>query len=416
MANQNKSKKIKAVFGHFKLHQFKNHPFVVPLATFLLLFVITLAGYVNFNAQTIGASDSHLVRLDIDGKEQIIPTRAPNIKELLARLKIDIKEHDVVSPSLDTEIFEDNLKIKVRHARPVLVVDGTTKKIAYSATTKPREIAKNAGLKIYPEDKVEARPLDPIKPTEALEQGIAAEQIVVDRATPTSLNLYGTPLSIRTRAKTVGELLDEKKVKLEESDTLTPARETPLVPETQIFVVRVGKQIITEEVVVAAPVQTIDDATMLDGNVVVREAGADGKKVITYELELRNGKEVSRRPIQEIVISTPQLRVVVRGTRIIYSNPSANVALGQEIAAQMGWSGEFNCIYQIFQRESGWNHLARNRSSGAYGIPQALPGSKMGEGWETDPAVQIRWGIGYMVNRYGSPCRANNFWQVNHWY
>ncbi len=70
----------------------------------------------------------------------------------------------------------------------------------------------------------------------------------------------------------------------------------------------------------------------------------------------------------------------------------------------------------ITQRESGWNHLASNRSSGAHGIPQALPGRKMGPGWESDPSVQIRWGIGYMVNRYGSPCGAQAFWNINHWY
>lgn len=416
MATLEKPKKNKGLSGRFKLHQFKSHPFAVPVATFFVLFLVTLAGYVNFNAQTIGAADSRLVRLNIDGKEQIIPTRAATVKDLLARLKIEVKEHDSVSPSLETEIFEDNFKVKVRHARPVLIVDGGKKTVAYSTTTRARDVARKAGIKVYPEDRVEARPLDPIKPTEALQHGIAAEQVVIDRATPAHLNLYGTPLEIRTRAKTVGELLDNKKVQLAEGDTLTPARETVLTPDTQIFVVRVGKQVVTEEEVVPAPVQTIDDPSLLNGNTVVREAGAAGKKVMTYELELRNGKEVSRRPIQEIIVSTPIMRVVVRGTKVVYSNPSANVALGQDIAAQMGWGHEFSCIYQIFQRESGWNHLARNRSSGAYGIPQALPGSKMGAGWETDPAVQIRWGIGYMVNRYGSPCRAYNFWQVNKWY
>jgi resuscitation-promoting factor RpfB len=421
MATQKKPRTSKSRIGRFKFHQFKNHPFIVPVTTFLLLFIITLAGYINFNGYTVGPSDSNLVHINIDGKEQTIPTRAATVRDLLVRLDIKVDEHDVVTPSLDTEIFEDNLKIKVRHARPVLIVDGEKKTVAYTANKRPRDVAKKAGIAIYPEDYVEARPLDPIKPTEALQQGIAAEQIVIDRATPAHLNLYGTALTIRTRAKTVGQLLDEKKVKIAEGDTITPSRETALAPDTQIFVVRIGKQIITEEETIPAPVQTLDDPTMLDGKIVVREAGADGKKVTTYELELRNDKEVSRRPIQEILVSRPVLRVVVRGTKVIISNPSENVKLGERLAAERGWTGsQWTCLYQLWQKESKWNHLARNRSSGAYGIPQALPGSKMaiaGADWETNPATQIIWGLDfYIVRRYGSPCGAWQHSQAVGWY
>ncbi len=138
--------------------------------------------------------------------------------------------------------------------------------------------------------------------------------------------------------------------------------------------------------------------------------------MVTYEVDLRNNAEVGRKVLQFVTALEPVKQKVVKGTKVIYSNPSANVALGQQIAAEMGWGGEFSCIYNIYQRESGWDHTKRNRSSGAYGIPQALPGSKMGPGWESDPALQIRWGIGYMASRYGSPCGAWNFWTVNHWY
>jgi uncharacterized protein YabE (DUF348 family) len=399
-----------------KLHRLSNHPFVVPVITFLCLFFITTALFINLGGQTIGASDSHVVRLNIDGKEQVLPTRAATVKDLLTRLKIEITQQDIVSPALDTEIFEDNFQVTINKARPVLIVDGDKTIITQSPYSTPREVATQAGVEVFPEDEVEALPVDLDSPSKAVQNGIAAEQVVINRATPTYLNLYGTGVSVRTRAKTVQALLDEKNVKTSPGDTITPAPETPLTPQTQIFVVRMGKEVVSAEENIPAPVETIDDPNSLAGSTVVREAGADGKKVTTYELELKNGKESGRKVIQEILISQPVKRVVVRGTKVIYSNPSANVTLGQEIAAQMGWGHEFSCIYQIFQRESGWNHLARNRSSGAYGIPQALPGSKMGAGWESDPAVQIRWGIGYMVNRYGSPCKANAFWQINHWY
>jgi hypothetical protein len=76
------------------------------------------------------------------------------------------------------------------------------------------------------------------------------------------------------------------------------------------------------------------------------------------------------------------------------------------LVAQRGWAGsEFGCLVNLWNRESGWNSKAAN-PSGAYGIPQALPGSKMGAGWQTDYKVQIRWGIGYIAGRYGSPCGA----------
>jgi hypothetical protein len=67
------------------------------------------------------------------------------------------------------------------------------------------------------------------------------------------------------------------------------------------------------------------------------------------------------------------------------------------------------CLDKLWTKESGWNHKARNPSSGAFGIPQAYPGNKMksaGADWETNPATQIKWGLGYIKSRYGEPCAA----------
>jgi hypothetical protein len=76
------------------------------------------------------------------------------------------------------------------------------------------------------------------------------------------------------------------------------------------------------------------------------------------------------------------------------------------IVAKRGWAAsEFGCLVSLWNRESGWNARAAN-PSGAYGIPQALPGSKMGAGWQTDYRVQVGWGINYIAARYGSPCGA----------
>ncbi|MFE9118162.1 transglycosylase SLT domain-containing protein [Streptomyces sp. NPDC007172] len=80
---------------------------------------------------------------------------------------------------------------------------------------------------------------------------------------------------------------------------------------------------------------------------------------------------------------------------------------------------QFAAFSKIVSHESGWNHTATNSSSGAYGLVQALPASKMasaGADWKTNPATQIKWGLDYMNSRYGSPVGAWNFWQAHHWY
>ena len=98
---------------------------------------------------------------------------------------------------------------------------------------------------------------------------------------------------------------------------------------------------------------------------------------------------------------------------------SYSIAQIQSMAASMVPSGQFQCFSNIVDHESSWNYRAVNASSGAYGLFQALPGSKMssvGADWQTNPATQIKWGLNYMDSRYGSPCEAWSFWQANHWY
>lgn len=98
---------------------------------------------------------------------------------------------------------------------------------------------------------------------------------------------------------------------------------------------------------------------------------------------------------------------------------SYSIAQIQAMARQLVPSGQFQCFSNIVDHESDWNYKAVNPSSGAYGMFQALPGSKMssvGADWRTNPATQIKWGLNYMNDRYGSPCDAWSFWQANHWY
>ena len=95
-----------------------------------------------------------------------------------------------------------------------------------------------------------------------------------------------------------------------------------------------------------------------------------------------------------------------------------NVALGKELALKAGHSEtQWQCLYTLGMRESGWNHLAKNKSSGAYGIPQSLPASKLDTfGNRHDPTVQILWFLSYVKSRYGNPCIALQHSFSHNWY
>jgi hypothetical protein len=120
----------------------------------------------------------------------------------------------------------------------------------------------------------------------------------------------------------------------------------------------------------------------------------------------RAAKQPAQQPTQQTAVS---------------SAPSGSP---QQIAMAMlgsyGWSSsQFSCLDSLWNQESGWNAGAANPSSGAYGIPQALPGSKMasaGSDWQTSAATQIRWGLGYIQGTYGSPCGAWAHEEADGWY
>ncbi len=102
--------------------------------------------------------------------------------------------------------------------------------------------------------------------------------------------------------------------------------------------------------------------------------------------------------------------------RKTYFKPTGNI---KQYAAGLVGQGQFGCLDSLFNRESGWSSSATNPSSGAYGIPQALPGSKMasaGSDWRTNPYTQVRWGVSYIKSRYGTPCNAWAHSQGTGWY
>lgn len=101
-------------------------------------------------------------------------------------------------------------------------------------------------------------------------------------------------------------------------------------------------------------------------------------------------------------------------------DPGSAQAIAYDMVLARGWDQtQFDCLVALWSKESGWNTFAHNTRSGAYGIPQALPGDKMasvGDDWQTNPVTQITWGLGYIEGRYGTPCGAWESSQLRGWY
>lgn len=129
------------------------------------------------------------------------------------------------------------------------------------------------------------------------------------------------------------------------------------------------------------------------------------------------------RPGERIILRLTKPVTITRAVVTDYSPPVSSSSSPQRIAEGMlgsyGWgSDQMSCLIPLWERESGWNYTAEN-PDGAYGIPQSLPGDKMataGGDWQTNPATQIRWGLGYIKASYGSPCGAWDHEEADGWY
>jgi hypothetical protein len=122
-------------------------------------------------------------------------------------------------------------------------------------------------------------------------------------------------------------------------------------------------------------------------------------------------------PVKQAALSTGESPAITRHENIASQDPRD---IARALLPQFGFSSDqFSCLDSLWIGESGWRVDADNPTSSAYGIPQALPGSKMasaGPDWETNPATQIKWGLGYIRDSYGSPCGALAFKESHNWY
>jgi len=402
------------------LKRYGRHPFAVPVAFFMLLVVLGFAAFHVLNIEEPTSATSKVVIISYDHMQQVVPSVEPTVGALLTKLNIKLNQGDVVEPALFTTINQDDFRINIYRAVPVEVIDGSNKLFTFSAAATARSIVAQAGVNLYPEDYASVQPVNNFVADLAI-----GEQVVIDRATPIELNLYGTEVDIRTHATTVGQLLTEKHIHPQASDTVEPSVSSPITPELPVFIVRKGVKIQTETVAVAMPVQTIYDATLAYGTSAVQQAGSNGQEINTYQIQTQNGQPVSSSLIQSVVTVPPVTEIVVEGTNL--SGIKGDMALAG-IAPT-----DYEYADYIISHESGWcptkwqgeyggcpvYHGAPTSPDIGYGLCQATPGYKMasaGADWATNPVTQLRWCNGYAVGRYGSWYNAYLHWvSYNNW-
>lgn len=362
------------------------------------------------------ASDQHVLTIHDRGDEQVVITKAGTLGEALKLAGIEISAgHDVVEPSLDSELVASNYSINIYRARPITVVDGVVKKNITTAEQTPERIAKAAGITIYSEDQTDfSAPLD------MLSNG-SSQVMSIDRATVVQFTLYGKHAEVRTRATTVEEFLKEKSIKIGANDYLSVDRGQAISAGMAIELWREGKQTVTVEEEVDFEIEKVQDANREVGYREVKTPGVKGKRNATYEIEMKNGQEASRTEIASVTIEEPKKQVEIIGAKLpTPTNPTEAQAIGKEMMLAAGFGeDQWGCLYNLWMRESGWRTTAGNVSSGAYGIPQSLPASKMaafGDDYLTNPRTQIAWGLSYIKGRYGTPCGGWSAFQAKGWY
>lgn len=354
---------------------------------------------------TLQPTDNRIVIVTTDDGERTVPTSARTVGELLERLEITLNPGDVVEPASDSEIFTDNYRVNVYRAKPVTIVDnGGQPQHMLSAATTPRSISRQANITVYAEDAFVTQP-----PANFTRSGSLGQIVNIERSVPIALSLYGQPLSTRTQAKTVGELLAEKQVQLREGETVQPEASAALTPNMAVFVNSPGIRVETVTEQIAFATETIEDRSLSFGTSAVRQQGTPGQRVVVYQINANTGQ---RSKVQEIITAEPVKHIVVRG--LIINIPADKEAVLR--AAGISPS-DYGYVNHIFSKESGWNAAAASRN-GYHGLGQTSLGniSNACPNWQNDPVCQTRFFTGYATKRYGSWQGAYNFWLSHHWW
>lgn len=251
----------------------------------------------------------HLITIYDQGEKRVVLTDTTTIADTLRQAGISLAEHDRIEPSLDTEYLSQHYTVNIYRAHPVTIIDGMKRQQVLSPYRTASDIVKDAGVSVRGEDKLELT-----HSTDVLADGVGTK-LEITRAISLKLVLYGVESMVYTQSKTVGDLLKEKSITLAAADTLSVSSDTVITSGMTVEVWRDGIQTITQEEAIAFTVRQVLDADVPVGERKIQTPGIKGKKKVSYEIEMQQGKELSRKVLQELVTTEPQEQIEVVGNK-----------------------------------------------------------------------------------------------------
>lgn len=355
------------------------------------------------------------VTVEVNGTAVEVSAFGRTVGQVLAGSDITVGEHDLVAPGV-AEPVSDGAQIVVRHGRELdIEIDGEQRTVWTTALT-VGEAVEGLGLR-------EGETLLSASRSAALTRD---DVLRVSTQKTVHLAVDGQVIDGVTSAGTVRDALREIGLVLNEGDRVSVPLDATATDGLVVLVTRAAASGETVTEAVPFEEQEVEDPSLAQGTRKVETKGQVGVRTTTYSTATVGGAVVDRQAVASAVTVQPVTQIIKVGTREVTTDvniavsPGSAQEVGQQLAAARGWGDDqFACLLQLWNHESGWRVNAENRSSGAFGIPQALPGSKMAsvaDDWRTNPATQITWGLNYIAGRYSTPCGAWSSFQAKGWY
>jgi len=340
------------------------------------------------------ANDNRVVSIHVDDQTLSFSTDAATVSDALQRRGINLGLHDLVEPTPDTAINTNPFHINVYRARPVVVIDGDTRANVVSAYQSPRLIAEQAGFKVYDEDEFELQRIDNF-----LSDGVVGLKLTIQRSTPLTLSLYGTNSQIRTQSSTVGELLAERGLSVDEEDILRPKADVAVRAGMSIFLVRVSDDRLVVEESVPFTRREIRDTSQPLGWEKITKPGQNGSALVTYEVVLENGEEVKRKEVSRSVITEAVEEVAYVGAKYDMADAFARLRQCEAGGAYdrnsgNGFYGAYQFMYQTWQSvaPNDWKNTYPHQAPPSI-QDQAARNLQQRSGWGQWPACARSLGL-----------------------